>query len=185
MSNVLCWLLCKFICCKLDLFQDKLWCPLEMKDYIKTHQGHGRIGGHYFHAWCPYVRPKKQKHAATLTLVPENKIRATTDTMCEDNDHLLVVAWWVILNSLDLYFSYSFRCLIACHILLLIHSANPKLRPVGIIVFAHVVRPSPLFKSRKTKQRRTMFAIGVTMGLAEWIIDDTCLCLIYCSISCF
>ena len=61
----------------------------------------------------------------------------------------------------------------------LIHSANPKSRPVGIIVFAHVVRPSdrpsPLFKSRKTKQQKTMFATGVTMGLAEWIIDDTCL----------
>ena len=37
------------------------------------------------------------------------------------------------------------------------------------------VRPSPLFKSRKTKQQKTMFATGVTMGLAEWIIDDTCL----------
>ena len=25
------------------------------------------------------------------------------------------------------------------------------------------------------KQQKTMFAIGVTMGLAEWINDDTCL----------
>ena len=60
-----------------------------------------------------------------------------------------------------------------------IHSANPKSRPVGIIVFAHVVRPSvrpsTLFKSSKTKQQKTMFATGVTMGLAELIIDDTCL----------
>ena len=32
------------------------------------------------------------------------------------------------------------------------------------------VRP---FKSRKTKQQKTMFATGATMGLAEWIIDDT------------
>ena len=52
---------------------------------------------------------------------------------------------------------------------------QPKVMAVGIIVFAHVVRPSPLFKSRKTKQQKTMFATGVTMGLAEWIIDDTCL----------
>ena len=37
------------------------------------------------------------------------------------------------------------------------------------------VRPSPLFKSSKTKQQKTMFATAVTMGLAEWIIDDTCL----------
>ena len=48
-------------------------------------------------------------------------------------------------------------------------------RPVGLIVFAHVVCPPPLFKSRKTKQQKTMFATGVTMGLAEWIIDYTCL----------
>ena len=37
--------------------------------------------------------------------------------------------------------------------------------------------PSQLFKSSKTKQQKTMFATGVTVGLAEWIIDDTCLVL--------
>ena len=37
------------------------------------------------------------------------------------------------------------------------------------------VDPSPLFRSRKTKQQKTMFATDVTLGLAEWIIDDTCL----------
>ena len=47
-----------------------------------------------------------------------------------------------------------------------------------IIVFAHVVRPSPLFKSRKTKQQKTTFATGVTMALAELIIDDTCLVIV-------
>ena len=57
----------------------------------------------------------------------------------------------------------------------LIHLANPKSWPVGIIVFEHVVRPSTLFKSSKTKQQKTMFATGVTVGLAEWIIDDNCL----------
>ena len=53
----------------------------------------------------------------------------------------------------------------------LIHSANPKSRPVGIIVFASV-RTYVLFKSSKTKQQKAMFATGVTMGLglAEWII---------------
>ena len=59
--------------------------------------GHGRIGGHYFHAGCPYVRPSQNKNAM-LTWCPENKIFATT----KDNDHLLAGAWWVILNSLDL-----------------------------------------------------------------------------------
>ena len=37
------------------------------------------------------------------------------------------------------------------------------------------VRPSPLFKFSKTKQQKTMFATGEAVGLAEWIIDDTCL----------
>ena len=43
--------------------------------------------------------------------------------------------------------------------------------------FRTSVRPSPLFKSSKTKQQKTMSATGVTMGLAEWLIDDTCLVL--------
>ena len=62
-------------------------------------------------------------------------------------------------------------------ILKLIRSANPQSRPVGIIAFAHVVRPSPLFKSSKTKQQKTMVTTGVTVSLAKWIIDDTCLVL--------
>ena len=68
---------------------------------------------------------------------------------------------------------------------ILIHSANPKSRPIGIIVFAHVVRPYPLFKSRKTKRQKTMLATGVTMGLAEWIIDDTYLVYIIFFVSGF
>ena len=54
------------------------------------------IGGHYFHTWCPYVNPIKQKQTT-------NKIRATTDTMRENNKNLSAVAWWVILNSQDLF----------------------------------------------------------------------------------
>ena len=59
----------------------------------------------------------------------------------------------------------------------LIHSANPQSRPVGIIVFAHVVRPSvPTFQNlEKQNKAKPMFATGETAGLAEWIIDDTCL----------
>ena len=58
---------------------------------------------------------------------------------------------------------------------ILIHEANTQSRPVVIIVFAHVVRSSvrPHF-SKKKFQAETMFAVG----LAEWIIDDTCLVLI-------
>ena len=60
---------------------------------------------------------------------------------------------------------------------MLIHEADPQSRPVEIIVFAHVhssVRP-PFPISSKTKlQARTIFT-SETVGLAEWIIDDTCL----------
>ena len=59
--------------------------------------GHGRIDGHYFHTWCPYVRP-----SVTKTKTSQDKIRATTGAMLENNEKLLAVAWWVILNSPDL-----------------------------------------------------------------------------------
>ena len=39
------------------------------------------------------------------------------------------------------------------------------------------VRPH-FSQSSKTKQQKTMFATGVTVGLDEWIIDDTCLVLL-------
>ena len=55
---------------------------------------------------------------------------------------------------------------------LLIHSANPKSRPEGI-VFAYVVRLSVRPHFTNLEKQNTMFATGVTMGLAEWIIDDT------------
>ena len=60
---------------------------------------------------------------------------------------------------------------------ILIHSADPQSRPVGIIVFAHVVRTSvPTFQNlAKQNKTKTMSAIGQTVGLVEWIIDDACL----------
>ena len=51
-----------------------------------------------------------------------------------------------------------------------------------IIVSAYVVRMyvHPHFSNlAKQKQQKTMFDTGVTMGLAEWIIDDTCLVYFY------
>ena len=47
------------------------------------------------------------------------------------------------------------------NIIKLFHSANSQSRPVGIIVFAHVVHPSPLIKSSK-KQRKQC-------SLLEWL----------------
>ena len=56
----------------------------------------------------------------------------------------------------------------------LIHSADPHARPVGIIVFAHIVRLSvPTFQNlAKQNKAKLMFATGETVGLAKWIIDD-------------
>ena len=56
----------------------------------------------------------------------------------------------------------------------LIHSANPQSWPVVITIFAHIsLRPY------KLSQNKTKIATGGTVGLAEWIIDDTCLVLLW------
>ena len=44
--------------------------------------------------------------------------------------------------------------------------------PLGqpkVTLFSHML------SVRTTKQQKTIFATGVTTGLAGWIIDDTCL----------
>ena len=40
--------------------------------FFLIHQGHGRIGGHYFHTRCPYVRPSKTRYNANIGCL-ENK----------------------------------------------------------------------------------------------------------------
>ena len=55
----------------------------------------------------------------------------------------------------------------------LIHSADPQSRPVVIIVFTHVVRPSvPTFQNLAKHKVQAKIVIA-TVGLAEWIIADT------------
>ena len=61
---------------------------------------------------------------------------------------------------------------------LLIHEADPLSQPVGIIVTCRpFVRPH--FSKQNKFQAKTMFAIGNTVGLAEWIIDNTCLVFLF------
>ena len=64
----------------------------------------------------------------------------------------------------------------------LIHSANPKSRPVGIIGFSHVVRPSPLFKSRKTKQQKTLLLLGWLWVWPSGSLMTTVLFVLFCEI---
>ena len=64
----------------------------------------------------------------------------------------------------------------------LIHSADPQSRPVVITVFINVVRPSVSTLQNRAKQKhfqvKKVIAPGGTMGLAERIIDDTCLFIV-------
>ena len=54
--------------------------------------------------------------------------------------------------------------------------ATVRAGPVGIIGFAHVVRPFvPTISKQNKFKAKTMLATGKIVGLAEWIIDDTCL----------
>ena len=86
------------------LYVGQFFCGIRIINFVPRisigPSGHGRIGGHYFHTWCPYVT-KTNKRATTLTSIwPVNK---TTDVLRENNENLLAVAWWVILNSPDLF----------------------------------------------------------------------------------
>ena len=70
---------------------------------------------------------------------------------------------------------------IYCRDFFLIHSADPQSRSVVIIVFVGAVRPSvPTFQNLAEQnkiQLKTMLTTGDTVGVAEWIIDDTWLVL--------
>ena len=57
---------------------ENMSCDQEMDYWLRllflTYQAIGRIGGHYIHTWCPYVRPsEKQKRATTLTSRPSKQ----------------------------------------------------------------------------------------------------------------
>ena len=66
-------------------------------------QGHGRIDGNYFDAWCPSVRCKNKNALQRSRQGPENKIQATKDTICKNNNHLLAGVCWLTLKSPDFF----------------------------------------------------------------------------------
>ena len=86
---------------------------------------------------------------------------------CQDWIEVLLLHLHIWLRCFTKYF----------HFFVLIHSANPKSRPLGTIVYAHVVRPSvrPNFSNLAKQSNRNNVRYWRDMGLAEWIIDDTCL----------
>ena len=63
--------------------------------------------------------------------------------------------------------------------LILIHSANPQSRPVGIMSSVRTPFVHSFQNLAKQNKVKTMFATGETVDLAEWITVDTCLVFIY------
>ena len=142
--------------------------------------GHGRIGGHYFHTWCPYVRPKNKK--ALQFRVPCVLI----------NGHLLAVAWRVIFNSLDLFilrpnfhankqFCPSVSLVFMLQKMLqnyykkrqessMTHSARPIVTPVANIVFCCFVFLHLKYGDVRTDNMcEDNIPTSREFGLAEWI----------------
>ena len=100
---------------------------------------HGHTGGHYFHTWCTHVQKFIIRYNTTNTR--QRYMGALRVINSQDSFFILFLQ----------IFNYQ-TFLIHFWSIFLIHSANPKSRPVAIVVFAHVVRPYPLFKSSKRKQ---------------------------------
>ena len=83
--------------------------------------------------------------------------------------------WFAYGDALVIKTKITFKFIFMIHI-------DPLGQPTFTAGSAHYVRtwcpsvrPSPLFKSSKTNEQKTMVATGEAVGLAEWIIDDTCL----------
>ena len=81
---------------------------------------------------------KTKTHCKVNVGARKTKTRAKTETMCDDNDHLLAVAWWVIFNSLDLYLVIFNMLFVKSHyhlasVLLLIEQSSKKNISVSIV----------------------------------------------------
>ena len=69
--------------------------------------GLGLLGGHYFRIGCPYVHLSARTYASVRPSVTKQYTR-----MRENNENLLAVAWWVILNSLGLSYIFFHEALV-------------------------------------------------------------------------
>ena len=115
------------------------------------------IGGNYFHTWCLFVRPSIKQKTMLLGAWWVNKFTKLVQHSCELSlfpEHIFhftcTLPYMLIIN----HFFNQFTCFY-----ILIYSADPQSWLVGIIVFAHVFRPSVrpsvrphCSKSSKTKQ---------------------------------
>ena len=105
---------------------------------------------HNFHPWCLYISPQFLKSHITKQISSENSDRYWQGCGSGRVDH-----WWHTSSYID-------------------PLGQPKVTPGKDNCFRTCCPSVHLFKSRKTKQQKTMFATGGTVSLAEWIIDDTC-----------
>ena len=100
MTNMVIWSILMYA---LDIYFCSVMIVLKSISLL-THQGHGRIGGHYFHSGCPYVRHTTKTRYNANIVSYENKTSATTDTMTMTTDWLWLDGslWshptWLIFN---------------------------------------------------------------------------------------
>ena len=144
--------------------------------------GPGKLDHHYFaHGVCPLVSTKSK--------ISYVRVHFNFSKLVLFVSHRLITLFFIdtIRKSNEKYTGAGYNnnvnqgCTCCFVHWLLIHSDDPQSRPEVIIVFAHVVRSSVCtctFQNLANRNKfQAMFTTGETVGLAEWIIDDTCLVL--------
>ena len=152
------------------------------------------IGAHYFHVQCPVctsVWKTKTGYNVTQGLVGHPKL---PELLCmfltgQNTENCLLGTGRknqrkVILHNNQILFSALFQKSITGY--LLIHSTNLVTLTAGSdnqFQTCPFVRPTNFSKSCKTKQlsSQIMLTTGGTVGLAEGIIDDTCVVMLISS----
>ena len=138
-----------------------------------------------FHYSVGYLR--SMIHSAEHSITGGNRITIylvlTYDTVCTTL-YILNTFDPTFTNSSELAFTKIFMaewtmdwpsgsfCLVPVSWIRLIHEADPQSRPV-VIIRPFVGTSVPTFQNESNIKRKQCFVTGETVGLAEWIIDDT------------
>ena len=112
-----------------------------------------------------YRQNVTMSHEVTLCIFPLSYITSNFYDL-----HGRAMAWYLALSH-QAYDKYYFDVV------------DPHGRPTVTAGIDHCFRIYTHFSQNKF-QAKTMFATGETVGLAEWIIDDTCLVCTYISPFC-